>query len=309
MGADSTEKKPVATMVWVILILTIIAFAIAGFFPGISEATVKDGNVAIIPVHGIILSDGGTYFNEEAASSTEIIQFIEDAQEDPSIQAIVVEINSPGGSAVASQEVADAVKKAIKPTVAWIRDSGTSGAFWVATAANKVVANPMSITGSIGVTASYLQFSGLLQDYNVSYEVLTAGRLKEVGSPFKPLTQEERKLFQEQLDELHSYFIKAIATNRNISEEKVREYATGMFFLGSKAKDLGFVDVLGGKEEVKKILEQQLKTNVTFFTYEKEVTIFDILSKVMGRQSFSVGRGIGRAILDGKQQNKIQVLA
>lgn len=308
MSIEEKQKKPVATMVWVIAILTAIAFAIAGFFPGITHSSIKSGNVAVIPVHGVILSNGDSYFDEQATSSSEIVQFIEDAEDDPSIRAIVFDINSPGGSAVASQEVADAVQKSTKPTVAWIRDSGTSGAFWVATAADKVVANPMSITGSIGVTASYLQFSGLLQDYNVSYEVLTAGRLKEVGSPFKALTQEERKLFQEQLDELHTYFIKAIAANRNLSEEMVRDYATGMFFLGSKAKELGFVDVLGGKDEVKKVLEQQLKTNVTFFTYERDVTLFDILSRVMGKQSFSLGRGIGSGIAEESGQTKVRVL-
>ncbi|MBI2575819.1 signal peptide peptidase SppA [Candidatus Woesearchaeota archaeon] len=309
MGSEEKQKKPIATMVWVIALLTAIAFAIAGFFPEITHSGTKSGNVAVIPVHGVILSNGDSYFDEQATSSSEIVQFIEDAEDDPSIRAMVFDINSPGGSAVASQEVADAVQKSTKPTVAWIRDSGTSGAFWVATAADKVVANPMSITGSIGVTASYLQFSGLLQDYNVSYEVLTAGRLKEVGSPFKALTQEERKLFQEQLDELHTYFIQAIAANRNLSEAMVRDYATGMFFLGSKAKELGFVDVLGGKDEVKQILERQLKTNVTFFTYEREVSLFDILSRVMGKQSFSLGRGIGNGIAETNRNSKVEVRA
>lgn len=298
METVAVRSSPWPTYLIIIAVLTLLAFLVANGLSVFSRESVKVGNVALIPIKGVILSGGNTFFEQEVASPSEIIGFIEEAALNPGIKAIVLEINSPGGAAVASQEIANTVKAVNKTTVAWIRDSGTSGAYWIASAADTVVASSMSIVGSIGVTASYLQFSGLLKDYNVTYEQLIGGKLKEVGSPFKPLTFEERKMLQEQIDQLHTLFIKSIAENRKLPEEKVREAATGAFFLGQKAKELGLIDVIGGRNEVKAILQQKLNATIEFASYEHEPSFFDILSRFSARQSFMVGRGIGRSMTD-----------
>src|SRR3989338_6818866 len=106
--------------------------------------------------------EGSSSFFESATASSETIKFIEKADKNPSIKAIILEINSPGGSAVASEEIANAVKKTNKTTVAWIREIGTSGAYWIASSSDHIVASRMSVTGSIGVIASYLEFEGLV---------------------------------------------------------------------------------------------------------------------------------------------------
>src|SRR3989344_382548 len=250
-----TEKVPQQKFRWgyaifILFLLMFISFfaaIIISFFIG-NDFELLDGNVALISVDGIIVGGkGDDYFFESVASSPDIIELIEEADENSNIEAIIFEINSPGGSAVASEEIASAIKKINKTTVAWIREVGASGGYWVASSTDYIVANRASITGSIGVIASYLEFPGLLEEYNVTYRRLVSGRYKDIGSPFKEMTEEENAIFQQTLDELRDYFVDEVAKNRNMSRKDVDKIANGLFFLGSQAKGLGFVDELGGK--------------------------------------------------------------
>ena len=166
----------------IIVSLFILSWLVSSFFTNESF-----GNVAHIKISGIIMPDAGSFFNPGAGSS-DIVNFIQQANADSSIKAILLEIDSPGGSPVASAEIAEAVRNSNKTVVAWIRDSGTSGAYWAASAAYKIVAHPLSITGSIGVIGSYLDYAGLLERFNVTYERLVSGQYKDIGSPYKELT-------------------------------------------------------------------------------------------------------------------------
>ena len=150
--------------------------------------------------------------------STTIAGYLKKAKENPRIKAIVVEINSPGGTVVASKEIAAAVEdaKTKKPVIAWIREVGASGGYWVASSADHIIADEMSITGSIGVLGSYLSFGGLIEDYNVSYERLVGGQYKDAGSPFKDLSAEERELLQERINIIHDAFIRKVAKDRKM---------------------------------------------------------------------------------------------
>ncbi|MBI3883795.1 MAG: signal peptide peptidase SppA [Sphingobacteriales bacterium] len=170
---------------------------------------------------------------------------------------MLFEINSPGGSAVASEEIANAVKKANKTTVAWIREIGTSGAYWVASSSGHIVANRVSITGSIGVIASYLEFPGLLEHYNITYQRLVSGKYKDIGSPFKEMTPEEKAIFQQNLDTIRDYFVSEVAKNREMSKKDVDKIANGVFYLGAQAKELGLIDELGGKDEAINYIEKK----------------------------------------------------
>lgn len=151
----------------------------------------------------------------------------------------------------------------------------------------------MSITGSIGVIASYLGFSGFLEDHNVSYERLVAGNLKDVGVPFKELTAEERALFEKSLDSIHEYFIEEIANNRNLKKNDVEKIATGMFYLGIEAKNLGLVDELGGRDEVINYIEKQIGEEAELVEYKKDRGFFGSLGQIMDEKSFYIGKGFG----------------
>lgn len=226
-------------------------------------------NVAIIPIEGVITTNGaGGAFSPAGASSSHITTFLKSADEDDRIEAIVLKINSPGGSAVASDEIARAVEDVNKPVIAWIREAGASGAFWIATEADHVIANRMSITGSVGVIASYLEFNGFLEDHNITYRKLTAGKYKDTGNPFAELTQEQAELLQEKLDRTHGFFLDDVQENRNLTDEVRAEIETGIFFLGIEAYELGLIDELGGEQEVMAYLETYLGEEPQFRQYE-----------------------------------------
>ena len=256
-----------------------------------------DGNVAVIDITGTILAEEDTDFIfEDVTSSDDIRRLIRKADRNDGIKAIVFRINSPGGSAVASEEIANEIKSINKTTVAWIREIGTSGAYWIASASDHVIANRMSITGSIGVIASYLGFAGLLEGHNVTYERLVSGNLKDIGSPFKEMTQEERVLFQKSLDSIHDYFVEEVAKNRNLKKKDVEKIATGQFFIGAEAKELGLVDELGGREEVIAHIEGKIGEDADFVSYETKKGFFESLGKIFNENSFYIGKGIGNSM-------------
>lgn len=308
------KKRSKWTYVLIVIIsLTIFSFILAGFFSLFigDDFDSISGNVALIEIKGPIVGDnGGDFLFSDATSSNEVRRLIRRADKNPNIEAIIFEINSPGGSAVASDEIAIEIKKTNKTTVAWIREIGTSGAYWVASASDTIVANRMSITGSIGVIGSYLQFSSFLEDHNVSYERLVSGQYKDIGSPFKQLTPNERKLFQKGIDKIHDYFVEEVANNRNLNKKEVEKLATGLFYLGVEAKDLGLVDILGSRDDVIEYIEKELDIEVDIVKYKKSRSLFDIFSDVLSKQSFFIGKGISSGFFErAKMPNSVSILA
>jgi protease-4 len=272
------------------LFFALIFFSIIGAFV---PESIEKGNVAVIPLEGMILTTQDTF--RGGVKSQAIVKLIEKADENKDIKAILLEINSPGGTPVATDEIAQAVKATNKTTIAVIRESGASGAFWIATAADRIFANRMSVTGSIGVQASKLTFTGLLDDYNVTYRRLVAGRLKDAGSRYRDQTPEEEQLFQRMVDKLHNEFIKSVAQNRNLPEEYIRQVATGFVYLGSEAQELGLVDELGGKKEALEYIEKTLDIEAKPVTYKEKKTFFDSFATISTESFHSIGEGIGSA--------------
>lgn len=287
------EKNWGRKVLWVILGVFFFLFVVLPVMSLVFDGR-QAGNAALIPIKGVITADGGSYLGKETIAAGTIIDFLKEAEEREKIKAVVLEINSPGGSAVASDEIATMVKKMKKPVVAVIGETGASGGYWVASAADYVVANRMSITGSIGVLSSYLEFSGLMEKYGVNYERLVAGEYKDMGTPFKGLTEKEKMILQSKIDKIQDFFIKEIAENRGLAEEEVKKMATGEFFLGVEALERGLVDELGDKETAEGYLKKKLGLEkVEYVKYEKEKGLLETLMGVMGDYSFRVGEGIG----------------
>ena len=280
-----------------LIVLGFIAVGILSLFAG-TDVERLSGNVAIIPIHGVILSteDSESFF-EATSTSTDIVELIEKADKNPSIRAIILEINSPGGSAVASEEIANAVKKTNKTTVAWIREVGASGAYWVASSSDHIVASRMSITGSIGVISSYLEFEGLVNRYNLTYRRLVSGKYKDIGDPFRELGSEEQEILQKNLDQIRDYFVDEVAKNRGMKKYEVEKAANGLFYLGEEAKKLGLIDEIGGKDEAIKFIEEKEGITAELVDYEPEKSLLDLFSEIATKQSFSAGMGVGKAIL------------
>jgi len=293
-------ENKIKVTIAIILGLFVLSWIVSSFF---GESAF--GNVAHIKINGLIVPDAERFL-ESGTVSSDIVGLIKSAEKEPSIKAILLEINSPGGSPVASAEIAEAVKKSNKTVVAWIREQGTSGAYWAASSAYKIVAHPLSITGSIGVYGSYLQFSGLLERFNVTYERLVSGEYKDIGSPYKPLTGEERASMQTTLDLMHEYLIQSIAENRNMSVSEVRKLANGNFYIGIEAKKLGLVDFLGGRDVAEEILKKRENlTEVRLVEYKTKKSLVDFLAAITNNFGFYFGEGFANRFLE--QENKIKI--
>lgn len=188
-------------------------------------------------------------------SSEEVVSKLKDATGNPNIKAVVLEIDSSGGSPVGAEEIAAAVKALGKPSIAWVRGGASSAAYWVASAADTIIASKNSDIGSIGVTISYVDNAKQNIKDGLTYNQLTTGKYKDTGTPDRALTADERSLIQRDLDIILGNFIQAVATNRNLSVAKVTALADGSTMLGRMALRNGLIDQLGTQEEVWQKLE------------------------------------------------------
>jgi protease-4 len=183
------------------------------------------------------------------AVAADVRAALEAMAKDDGVKAALVDINSPGGAIVASREIARAIDAFPKPAVAWIRDFGASGAYEVAAACRRIIADRYSLVGSVGVILPRFEVAGLLAKLGVQAEMLKAGRLKDLGQPFRPLTEEERAILQGHLDEAHEGFLADVASRRRLAAEALAEIKTGLAFFGTRAHALGLIDRLGGYAE------------------------------------------------------------
>lgn len=249
--------------------------------------------IALVKLEGVLVS------------SEHVVEELNDYAEDSSIKAIVIRIDSPGGGVVASQEIYNAIKSARREGKKVVASMGTvaaSGGYYVAAAADRIVANPGTLTGSIGVKMEFASIEKLLEKIGVKGMVVKAGEYKDVGSPFRDMTEPEKKILQDVIDDVHSQFIKAVAEGRNLQEGDVRAIADGRIFTGRQALDLKLVDQLGDLTDSIKVAGElvgikgkprviEKRKTIPFFDYLKEESaawIADVLTRGIGRSSVSL---------------------
>lgn len=305
----SDGRKKFWVVIGVIAVLWLISFALSNL---LNFKSLGANNIAVIPIIGELTTEGGatSILGGETTSSKTIVNFIQQAEKDESVKGIILEIDSPGGTVLAGKEIADAVKKTKKPTVALIRETGASGAYWVASAADKIVADEMSITGSIGVTSSYLEFSDLMEKYGITYEELKSGQYKEAGSPFKKLTPGERTSLQEKINKIQTYFLNEVKKNRNLDDKTVEELKKADIYLGSEAYNLKLVDYLGDMDLAINITKEMANIKeANLVTYEKKTGLLDILGKLSTDAFYNIGRGIGAELVFKEETNPLKIKA
>jgi protease IV len=183
--------------------------------------------------------------------SKKTLKELREFAEADSIKAIVVRVDSPGGAVGPSQEIYEAVRKLRdkKHVVVSMGSIAASGGFYIACAGEKIYANPGTLTGSIGVIFTFYNVQGLLKWAGVQVSPLTAGKMKDAGSPFKEMSADERAYFRSVLDDVHEQFIQAVAEGRSLPVDQVKPIADGRVFTGRQAKDLKLVDAMGGLED------------------------------------------------------------
>ena len=201
--------------------------------------------VAVIRIEGVIMD------------SRETIEELRRFRDNPSIKAVVLRIDSPGGGVVPSQEIHTEGLKARKDgrlkVVASMGNLAASGGYYIAAATDKIVANPGTLTGSIGVIMELANVQGLLEKVGVQSVVIKSGRYKDLASPFRAMSKEDRALLQSVLDDVHDQFIQAVAAGRALKVEEVRPLADGRIFTGRQARTAKLVDELGDLQDAIKL--------------------------------------------------------
>jgi protease IV len=230
------------------------------------------GDLAVVEISGPILS------------SKEIVEQLNRVEKNDDIKGLILRIDSPGGGVGASQEIYQAVQriKKSKKVVATMGGVAASGGYYIAVAADKIVANPGTITGSIGVLMDYTNVQQLLDFLKVHAEIITAGKMKDVGSPFKPLSEEDRKFLEAILQNMHQQFKKAVQEGRNLDEAKINELADGRIFTGQQALEAGLVDQLGNQEDAVDLACQLLGIKgkpKLLYPKKKKVDFFDLITQ------------------------------
>jgi protease-4 len=295
------KKNPV-----LIVLLSAVALGVL-FFGIVFLASLLSGNKRTSSTLQVVGADKIALVKLEGllVTSEHAVEELNAYAEDSSIKAIVLRIDSPGGGVVVSQEIYNAVKnarKAGKKVVASMGTVAASGGYYVAAAADKIVANPGTLTGSIGVKMEFANIEKLLEKIGVRGVVVKAGEYKDVGSPFRDMSEPEKKILQDVIDDVHSQFIKAVAEGRNMQEADVRAIADGRIFTGRQALDLKLVDQLGDLTDSIKVAGDlvgikgkprviEKRKTIPFFDYLKEESaawIADVITRGIGRSSVTL---------------------
>lgn len=242
------RQRTVVSLIFAAILLSVV---IAFFVPRDAALPLSrgGGSVGVIRVEGVIMAgrSGSSLFGATAGSD-DIMALIDQAVSDPQVRAVVLRVNSPGGSAAASQEIAEALamlREAGKPLVVSMGDVAASGGYWIAAGADRIVANAATFTGSIGVIMELQNLEELYRKLGIDFEVIKSGPLKDMGSDARPLTDQERVLLQAMVDDVFDQFVEVVATGRNLDRATVLELADGRVFTGRQAKAVGLVDDLG----------------------------------------------------------------
>lgn len=241
---DDAQNKPVKRSLFrrILLLLGIgigLLILVNLLFPDL-DLSMED-RVALIRVEGVIL--------DSQATITDLKRFAEN----PYVKAIVLRIDSPGGGVVPSQEIFDAVQrvrnKNNKAVVASMGTVAASGGYYIAAATDRIIANPGTLTGSIGVIMETANVEGLLKKIGVEGIVVKSGKFKDIGSPLRKMTDEEQALLQSVMDDVHKQFIDAVAEGRAMEVDTVQALADGRIFTGRQAKEAKLIDELGNLDD------------------------------------------------------------
>jgi len=220
--------------------LTVVAVLLFGADIGLSG-----DKVAVISLSGPIADgEGGGLMTSAGITPNFVRTQLDRARNDAAVKAIVLKVDSPGGSVGASQEIAQEIRETEKPVVVFMGDMAASGGYYISAPADKIVAKEGTLTGSIGVISQFMDLSGLYEKLGIKTETIKSGKHKDMFS--RDLTEEERGSWQTLSDELYGQFIEEVAEGRNLDVEEVKKLATGELFSGTQAKKLGLVDELGG---------------------------------------------------------------
>ncbi len=247
------SAKKVGLVLLIVVIIGIVSLGILGITAAGNLLTKKSspqGDIAVININGPIVSGGGgaSPWQPSYASAKEIMDYINQAREDQGIKAILLRVNSPGGSSAASDAIYQELKKfkqTGRPIVVSMGSTAASGGYYVSCLADEIYANPATITGSIGVIMQFQNLEGLYDKLGIQHVTLKSGKYKDIGSPTREMTKQEKQIMEKMVSDVYDRFVAVITEGRNLKESKVRELADGRIYNGAQAKELNLIDHLG----------------------------------------------------------------
>lgn len=267
-------KRPVALLVFggILLVVVLIALSVAAsLFLGGATPVVVSEKVAVVKIEGVIMD------------SREVVEQLKKYSKNASVKAIVLRIDSPGGAVVPSQEIYKEVGKLREKTgqvvVASMGSVAASGGYYIAAACDKIMANPGTLTGSIGVIMEFATAQELMSKLGLKGEVVKSGERKDVGNFMREMTPEERAYLQSVIDDVHEQFVEAVASGRDMEVSEVEPLADGSVYTGRQAREIGLVDELGDFEDAIALAGRlgNIEGEPGVITQEKKFTIFDLL--------------------------------
>ncbi|MFZ1683576.1 MAG: signal peptide peptidase SppA [Candidatus Zixiibacteriota bacterium] len=250
--------------------------------------SIGGSDVGLVEMWGVIDDDSGR----------QLIRQLDRWGKTSSIKAVVIQVNSPGGSVAASQEVFDAIKrlKDEKPVVVSMASVAASGGYYISCAASKIVANPGTLTGSIGVIFEFNTYKGLMEKVGVNLEVVKSGELKDVGNYSRSMTENEQKMLHSVVMDSYEQFVGVVVEGRGLPVDSVHGFANGSVFTGLQAYKMGLVDTLGGLHEAiklaAKLADLDPDPGVVRPIRRERVTFWDLIGQFMGNMNAAVQRGL-----------------
>lgn len=238
-------KKKRAIIIGVSIVLLVAILVVVLVFVVPSRPSL--GKIVVIPLSGTITSADSSLLSGSSITPGLVSDYLWKVEQDRAVKAIVLHIDSPGGEITPCQEILLEIErvKGTMPVVVSMGGTAASGGYYISTKADKIVALPTTMTGSIGVISQVMNIEGLLEKLGIQIETFKGGKYKDMYSGFREMTPEEKDIMQQMIDEYYEQFIEVVVEGRGLSKEEVRNLATGQIYTGTEAKELGLVDELG----------------------------------------------------------------
>lgn len=266
--------------------------------------------IAVLYAVGVISTGESSDDATQVVGSDTIVQYLRKIRADDSIKAVVLRIDSPGGSAIASDVIWREVMltRDVKPVIASMSDVAASGGYYIAMPAHQIVAEPATLTGSIGVVMVKFVIDGTLEKLGMNTETVTSGKYADIYSPFRPFTPEERQKVEAHMQATYEAFVEKAAAGRNTTPERIDAIAQGRVWTGKQAKDLGLVDELGGLSRAVALAKSRAKiadnSEVELVVYPQHRSIYELFQEPFGLES----RGLLGALLGMQEAKAVQTL-
>ncbi|MEA1931637.1 MAG: signal peptide peptidase SppA [Euryarchaeota archaeon] len=263
----------------------------------------SDYNVGKVTVSGPIQrtrSRSSSLSGRNPCIADDIVEQIEAADDDEAVEALLVELNTPGGEVLPSDDIRRAAVDFEGPTIAYATDTCASGGYWIASGCDEVWARDASLVGSIGVVGSRPNAAGLADKLGLSYEQFTAGEYKDAGVPLREIEDDEREYLQSIIDGYYDQFVETVSDGRDMDPQAIRD-TEARIYLGSDALEIGLVDELGTETDVENRIGDLIDSDVETQEFEPDRSIAERLGLGAERVAFAAGNGVANvAVSDGR---------